>query len=133
VSIVLSDVDHFKKVNDTQGHPAGDAVLREFVTRAKGEVRAHDDVGRWGGEEFLVVLPECSTEEAVRVAERLRAALEQRPVDVGAVRIAVTASFGVAGTDQGHADLNSIVSAADTALYAAKNSGRNRVAKAEEA
>jgi diguanylate cyclase (GGDEF)-like protein len=133
VSIVLSDVDHFKKVNDTHGHPAGDTVLREFVARAQGEVRAHDDVGRWGGEEFLVVLPECSTEEALRVAERLRAALELRPVEAGSVRIAVTASFGVAGTDQGHADLNSIVSAADSALYAAKGSGRNRVEKADDA
>jgi diguanylate cyclase (GGDEF)-like protein len=127
ISIVLCDVDHFKKVNDTYGHPAGDTVLREFVTRAKNEVRAHDDVGRWGGEEFLVVLPECPTDEAVRVAERLRHALASEPVDAGMERIAVTASFGVAGTDQGHDDLNTIVSAADAALYAAKGAGRNRV------
>lgn len=131
VSVVLSDVDHFKRVNDTQGHPAGDAVLCEFVARAKREVRAHDDLGRWGGEEFLLVLTECPTDEAVRVAERLRGALEQSPVDVGTARVRVTASFGVAGTDQGHADLNALVSAADAALYAAKASGRNRVHRAE--
>jgi two-component system cell cycle response regulator len=131
ISIVLSDIDHFKKVNDTQGHPAGDAVLREFVARAQGEVRAHDDVGRWGGEEFMIVLPECPTDEAMRVAERLRSALAQAPIDVGATRLTVTASFGVAGTDQGHLDVNSIVSAADAALYAAKGSGRNRVVKAD--
>jgi diguanylate cyclase (GGDEF)-like protein len=133
LSIVLTDVDHFKKVNDTQGHPAGDAVLRELVVRAKNEVRAHDDVGRWGGEEFLVVLPECPTEEAIRVAERLRAALAGQPVAFGETQISVTASFGVAGTDQGYMDLNSIVSAADAALYASKAGGRNRVSKADPA
>ncbi|HEX4341103.1 MAG TPA: diguanylate cyclase [Polyangiaceae bacterium] len=127
ISVVICDVDHFKKVNDTHGHPAGDAVLREFVLRAKNEVRSHDDVGRWGGEEFLVVLPECPTDEATRVAERLRLALASEPIVVGDERITVTASFGVAGTDQGHGDLNTIVSAADEALYAAKASGRNRV------
>jgi len=129
-SIVLCDVDHFKKVNDTYGHPAGDAILREFVVRAKNEVRAHDDIGRWGGEEFLVVLPECPVEEAAHVAERLRATLAAEAMTAGEHRIAVTASFGVAGTDQGHGDLNGIVSAADAALYAAKASGRNRVMKA---
>jgi len=132
ISIVMSDVDHFKKVNDAHGHPAGDAVLREFVARAKAEVRAHDDVGRWGGEEFLVVLPECPTDEAVRVAERLRLALSSRPIDVGSTELSVTASFGVAGTDQGHNDLNTIVSACDAALYKAKTGGRNRVVKAGE-
>jgi two-component system cell cycle response regulator len=130
VSVVLCDVDHFKLVNDTHGHPAGDAVLREFVARGKNEVRAHDDIGRWGGEEFLVVLPECPTDEAVRVADRLRLSLATEPVLVGAIGISVSASFGVAGTDQGQGDLNTIISAADAALYAAKAAGRNRVVRA---
>jgi two-component system cell cycle response regulator len=133
ISIVLCDVDHFKKVTDTYGHPAGDAVLREFVVRAKTEVRAHDDVGRWGGEEFLIVLPECPTEEGVRVAERLRMALASQTITAESAFIDVTASFGVAGTDQGHSDLNTIITAADAALYAAKASGRNCVKKADSA
>ncbi|HVU05768.1 MAG TPA: diguanylate cyclase [Polyangiaceae bacterium] len=130
-SVVLCDVDHFKRVNDEHGHPAGDAVLQELVRRVRLEVRTHDDVGRWGGEEFLVVLPECPAEEAVRVAERLRDSLARDPVPISLGEVQVTASFGVTGTDQGYFDLNSIVSAADTALYSAKSRGRNRVVLAE--
>jgi diguanylate cyclase (GGDEF)-like protein len=130
---VLCDLDHFKNVNDTHGHPAGDAVLQEFVRRLKLEVRTHDDVGRWGGEEFLVTLPECPAEEAIRVADRLRDALAREPVKIPLGTVEVTASFGVAGTDQGYFDLNSIVSAADTALYSAKSRGRNRVVLADAA
>jgi two-component system cell cycle response regulator len=133
LSIILSDVDHFKHVNDNHGHPAGDSVLKEFVRRTNAEVRTHDDVGRWGGEEFLIVVPECPIDEAIRVADRLRNALGRTPVDVPLGQITVTASFGVAGTDLGYSDLNTIISAADTALYAAKAAGRNRVARAEPA
>ena len=133
MSICLLDVDHFKSVNDTHGHPAGDAVLRELVRRAEREVRTHDEIGRWGGEEFLLILPECPTDEAVRVAERLRAAIAGEPINAIPGGLRVTASFGVAGTDQGYAELNMMVSAADTALYASKTGGRNRVTKAFEA
>jgi two-component system cell cycle response regulator len=129
-SIVLCDLDHFKNVNDTYGHPAGDAVLRELVRRVKVEIRSHDDLGRWGGEEFLVLLPECPAEEAERVAERLRDSFAREAVQAQFVRVTATASFGVAGTDQGYGDLDAIVSAADTALYAAKAGGRNRVVRA---
>jgi diguanylate cyclase (GGDEF)-like protein len=132
LSIVFCDVDHFKKVNDTHGHPVGDAVLKEFVRRANAEIRTHDDVGRWGGEEFVVVLPECPTDEAMNVAERLRAALASVPVETPLTGVSITASFGVAGTDQGYTDLNTLVSAADAALYAAKAAGRNSVAQAHE-
>ncbi|MBM4363842.1 MAG: diguanylate cyclase, partial [Deltaproteobacteria bacterium] len=127
LSIVLTDVDHFKRVNDTHGHPAGDAVLTELVRRLRREVRSHDDVGRYGGEEFLVVLPECPTVDAARVARRFRDALHAQPWETPAGSLAVTASFGVAGTDQGPADLSSIVSAADSALYVAKGLGRDQV------
>lgn len=126
-SIVLCDVDHFKNVNDTHGHPAGDTVLRELVRRVQIEVRSHDDVGRWGGEEFLVLLPECPAEEAVRVAERLRDAFARAPVETPLARVAATASFGVAGTDQGYCEVDAMVGAADAALYVAKANGRNRV------
>jgi two-component system cell cycle response regulator len=129
-SVVLCDVDHFKNVNDTHGHPAGDTVLRELVRRVKVEVRTHDDLGRWGGEEFLVILPECPAEEAVRVGERLRDSFAREPVQTEVVQITATASFGVAGTDQGYKDVNAIVGAADMALYAAKAAGRNRVVRA---
>jgi diguanylate cyclase (GGDEF)-like protein len=131
MSIVLCDIDHFKNVNDTHGHPVGDTVLREFVRRVKLEVRSHDDVGRWGGEEFLVILPECPAEEAVRVAERLRDRFARDPVQTSLAQVTATASFGVAGTDQGYGEPNAMVGAADAALYVAKATGRNRVVLAE--
>jgi two-component system cell cycle response regulator len=126
-SIVLCDVDHFKNVNDTYGHPVGDTVLRELVQRVRLEVRSHDDIGRWGGEEFLVILPECPAEEAVRVAERLRDAFAREPVRTPLARVTATASFGVAGTDQGYSEPDAMVAGADAALYVAKANGRNRV------
>ncbi len=131
VSVILSDVDHFKQVNDVHGHPAGDAVLVEFVERMKGIVRIHDDIGRWGGEEFLAVLPECPADDAMGVAERLRSSLSGRSVEAARTMLSVTASFGVAGTDQGYEDVVTIIAAADAALYAAKAAGRNRTEKAE--
>jgi diguanylate cyclase (GGDEF)-like protein len=131
VSIVLGDVDHFKRVNDTYGHAGGDAVLVEWVRRVKQELRSHDDVGRWGGEEFLILTPECPSHEAQRIAERLRQAVASAPFRTGTAQLPITTSFGVAGTDQGYADLASLVSAADTALYMAKASGRNRACLAD--
>ena len=103
------------------------------MRRSEREVRTHDEIGRWGGEEFLVILPECSTDEAVRVAERLRSAIAAEPIDAIAAGPRITASFGVAGTDQGYAELHAMIAAADTALYASKAGGRNRVTKAEDA
>jgi len=126
LSVALGDLDHFKHVNDTYGHPAGDQVLREFVRRIGLGVRAHDDVGRYGGEEFFVVLPECSSEAAMRVAQRLGELVSRTPVSTPEGNIPVTASFGIAATDQGYDDLDALIQAADEALYAAKNSGRNR-------
>lgn len=126
LSVALGDLDHFKHVNDTYGHPAGDQVLREFVRRIGLAVRAHDDVGRYGGEEFFVVLPECSSEAAMRVAHRLGEMVSRAPVSTPEGNIPVTASFGIAATDQGYDDLDALIQAADEALYAAKNAGRNR-------
>jgi diguanylate cyclase (GGDEF)-like protein len=127
VSVVLADIDYFKTVNDKYGHPAGDEILREFTRRAKSTVRDHDIIGRYGGEEFLFVLPECSGQHALHVAERLRLALIVKPVAIEVAQIPLSASFGVAGTDQGHTEVDQIVAAADEALYSAKERGRNRV------
>jgi diguanylate cyclase (GGDEF)-like protein len=125
-AVAIADVDHFKRVNDTYGHPAGDAVLREFVKRTGNVVRAHDDLGRYGGEEFLFVLPECPTEGALNAAERLRIAVAEEGWYVGGTQISITASFGIAGTDQGYEEIDTLINAADEALYTAKNAGRNR-------
>ena len=127
VAIVLADLDNFKDVNDLHGHPAGDAVLREFAHVLRDSVREIDTAARWGGEEFVVVLPGTDAAGGVKLAERLRSGLESRPIlapDGSALR--VTASFGVASAPPagGAPDL---VAAADSALYEAKRTGKNRV------
>lgn len=121
-SVVLLDIDHFKRVNDRYGHPTGDAVLIWAAQHLSTGLRAGDVLGRWGGEEFLLVLPGTSPTDAWAVAERLRAGLHATPhPEVGEV----TVSLGVAGAQPGD-DLGRLTVRADTALYAAKNQGRNR-------
>jgi two-component system cell cycle response regulator len=128
VGVALLDIDHFKKVNDTYGHFAGDAVLRETAARLKVSMRAYDQVGRYGGEEFLVVLPNCDMEQAVQQADRMRLRLQESKIlaDAG-VEIPVTASFGVTVTDLSDRDPDVFIRVADEALYRAKANGRNRV------
>jgi diguanylate cyclase (GGDEF)-like protein len=124
----MVDVDLFKRINDTFGHAAGDAVLRE-VTRRLGEgVRPYDLVGRVGGEEFLLVLPDCDPGETVRLGERLRVRMSDEPVLYEGESISVTVSIGAAvrGPD-GLTDPRALIQAADAALYRAKRSGRDRV------
>jgi two-component system cell cycle response regulator len=130
VSIVLCDLDHFKEVNDTYGHLAGDTVLREGATALRRSLRATDVLGRYGGEEFLAVLPSIDLDRARQAAERLRQALERHPVAVGPHQtVKVSASFGVAASgelaERLTADL--LISLADRRLYEAKSAGRNRV------
>jgi diguanylate cyclase (GGDEF)-like protein len=129
LSIVLADIDHFKSINDTYGHFVGDGVLSEIAARLKAELRDYDRIGRYGGEEFLIVLPGCATEDAVRQAERLRAAVQQAPFLVSNSTLSVTLSAGVA-VDEGSRrfDVDSLLQRSDLALYRAKHSGRNRVA-----
>lgn len=126
---VMLDIDHFKTVNDTYGHGGGDTVLRGVAARVMGEIRPVDILGRLGGEEFAILLPDTSLAGAVLVAERLREVLASTPIDADGTSILITASFGVAmlGTEE---DLDAVLARADAALYDAKRSGRNRVAEA---
>lgn len=123
--VLLVDADRFKAVNDDHGHAAGDLVLRELACRLRDRVRREDLVGRWGGEEFLVALPETTPDAATAVAESLRAAVAGAPVDAAGVELGVTVSIGVAGwTGE---PLEELVDRADQGLYAAKAAGRDRV------
>ncbi|CAN5674970.1 diguanylate cyclase [soil metagenome] len=129
VAVIMADLDHFKAVNDTHGHAAGDEILRQSAKRFLAALRETDAAGRYGGEEFLIVLGPCATpEEATAVAERLCRKFEAAPFRTDAGEIAVTISVGVAFVAWGaHLDENAIVALADGALYRAKNAGRNRV------
>ena len=124
LSCVLLDIDHFKEVNDTFGHQAGDYVLREISALLRGTVRAYDILVRWGGEEFLVVLPGVAHEQALKLAERIRQAIENMPLSgIGGI----TASFGVAALGSDYS-FEAMFAQADRRLYSAKASGRNTVA-----
>jgi diguanylate cyclase (GGDEF)-like protein/PAS domain S-box-containing protein len=127
LTIGILDADHFKRINDGHGHQAGDEVLRAVAARCRDTLRASDVLGRYGGEEFVMVFPETSLAEAGTVAERVRAAVAGSPVVVGARALDVTVSIGLAGLAAEHADPNGLLASADAALYAAKQSGRNRV------
>jgi diguanylate cyclase (GGDEF)-like protein len=127
-AILILDLDHFKRINDTWGHPAGDAVLRHVAIAATGAVRSTDLVGRLGGEEFIVLLPATSIEAARKLAEKLRARLQASPAPWLASPIPVTASIGLAATTAAEKlDFETLYNAADKALYLAKTRGRNRV------
>ena len=130
LSLVMADLDGFKAVNDDFGHPVGDAVLKEFAETLRETAREVDVVGRWGGEEFVLVLPGTDAVGGAQLAERVRVSFEQRFVLApDGTRIPVTASFGVAAyPEQG--DEVGLVAAADAALYQAKRAGKNRVVKA---
>lgn len=124
-AVVLMDIDHFKSVNDTLGHAAGDEVLRRFASAAQSQVRAGELLSRWGGEEFLLVLPESSGHAALKAAERLRERLAREPFGDLASDLNITFSAGVACCRVGDS-LDDTVARADRALYDAKGSGRNR-------
>ncbi|HTU48248.1 MAG TPA: diguanylate cyclase [Bryobacteraceae bacterium] len=128
VGVILLDIDHFKKINDTYGHFAGDAVLRETAARLRGNMRPYDAVGRYGGEEFLVVLPNCDLEQAATQAERMRHKLHSSTMIVDGAEMRVSASFGVTVSDGSERNSDVFVRVADEALYRAKASGRNCVA-----
>ncbi|HKV28412.1 MAG TPA: diguanylate cyclase [Candidatus Acidoferrales bacterium] len=128
VGVALADLDHFKAVNDKYGHIAGDLVLQEVARRMTKCVRSYDCVGRYGGEEFLMIFPTSTEEGIVRLAERMRKALEAKPVRTPEGDIAITASFGVSVIRSSvQNDVNELLRTVDAALYRAKRTGRNRV------
>ncbi|SPF46554.1 Response regulator receiver modulated diguanylate cyclase [Candidatus Sulfopaludibacter sp. SbA4] len=128
VSLLMVDLDRFKNINDTHGHLAGDAVLREAARRMKSAIRRYDAIGRYGGEEFLILLPGCEGETARLQAERVRESLAASPFTSGADSVSVTCSIGASWRGRpGISDTDSLVRDADLALYCAKDRGRNRV------
>ncbi len=129
LSIILADLDRFKSINDTFGHPCGDAVLRAVAEILTSSVRSYDWVGRYGGEEFLTILPGASLPHARSRAEQLRASIESARIPDGGRTIQITASLGVASGVP--ADFEGLLRAADAALYRAKHSGRNCVVATE--
>jgi len=125
LSVLLLDLDHFKHVNDTYGHPAGDDVLQEFARRVSAELRAGDIGGRWGGEEFLIIMPRTALADASALAERIRSVTAAAPVVSAGASIVITVSGGCAvGPGESPARL---VQAADSCLYRAKEEGRDRI------
>lgn len=129
LSIGLCDIDHFKKINDTHGHQVGDDALCRFVDAIQGNLRVYDLVGRYGGEEFLVVTPDAGKSAAEGLYERLRSRVEGTRFSTRSGEIQMTVSIGVAGIETGNT-VDSILAAADAALYQAKGEGRNRVCHA---
>lgn len=130
--VLMIDVDRFKPLNDYYGHAAGDAALREVAARLREHVRASDVVARYGGEEFLVVMSGAGAEETAVIAERLRVAIGERPIDLGQAKLPVTVSIGSA-LSASNSEGEALIAAADSAMYRAKALGRNRVEAADEA
>lgn len=136
LGVIMADVDHFKRINDSSGHQTGDSVLREVARRLLLSVRNYDYVGRYGGEEFLVVLTACTRSDLIMTAERMRTQISEEPVNTDAGPIAVTISIGLAAERESRIELlggEELVRSADSALYRAKANGRNRVERASEA
>jgi diguanylate cyclase (GGDEF)-like protein len=132
VNVVMVDVDHFKTINDNYGHLFGDKVLSEVAKRMVSEVRSYESIGRYGGEEFLIVLSKCDVSAAAKVAERVRRCVATDGFCIHGERIDVTVSLGVASSCQLERPAQDLLIAmADTALYCAKNAGRNRVEVAD--
>jgi diguanylate cyclase (GGDEF)-like protein len=127
-SVILIDLDNFKVINDTHGHQVGDEVLREASKRLAARMRSYDELGRYGGEEFLAVLPGCGLSSALEVAERMRQTVGALPVSTSCGEVYLTASLGVAAFSEAQpVDMETLVASADAALYRAKRAGRNCV------
>jgi two-component system cell cycle response regulator len=126
--VIMADVDAFKQINDTLGHPAGDAVLAEVGRRLKSDLRLYDVAGRYGGEEFILVLPGCDLHTTARRADEIRRLVARDPIVTPAGSVSVTVSMGVTATsNDSESTLETLLQSADAALYRAKKAGRNRV------
>ena len=125
---MMLDLDHFKQINDNYGHQVGDQVLQEFAGRCKGSVREVDLVGRYGGEEVIIVMPETDLQTALPVAERVRQVICKDPVSIDGKELHITVSIGLAQKDENTLDLETLIARADQAMYIAKFKGRNEVA-----
>lgn len=132
LTVIMADLDHFKKVNDELGHLAGDEVLAELARRLKSEMRSYDSAGRYGGEEFLIIMPGCDSVTALVRADQMRSAVSRKPVVTSVKMRSITLSMGVAVADgRVPADARALLHLADLGLYKAKRSGRNRVEQVE--
>jgi diguanylate cyclase (GGDEF)-like protein/PAS domain S-box-containing protein len=127
-SAIMLDLDHFKTINDTHGHAVGDIVLSEFAKRCRSCIREIDYIGRYGGEEIIILLPDAHMKASMNIAERLRTAIAKKMVQIGEKEINITASLGVACKDENTTSLEMLIARADQAMYIAKHNGRNRVA-----
>src|SRR5208283_1355671 len=126
LGVIMADIDHFKEINDSYGHGAGDAALREFTRRLSAILRQSDYLGRYGSEEFLLLVGDTNREQVMHASERFRLAIAETPFDIGAASRPITASFGIALTSGVAESAEAVVAAADRALSAAKTGGRNR-------
>jgi diguanylate cyclase (GGDEF)-like protein len=127
MSILMVDIDWFKRVNDTYGHTAGDQVLLTVAKTCRQALRATDIVGRWGGEEYVIILPEADMEGAALIAERIRRMVSETEIPLADEPINVTVSIGVAEFDHQNQSLETLIDCADRAMYASKQAGRNQV------
>ena len=128
VGVILADIDHFKDVNDSLGHLFGDKALKEISARLRSRLRVYDGIGRYGGEEFLLILPGCDLRSAMRRANELREHVSSKPVVVDDSEKRITISMGIAvSRDSGDKEIESVLNSADLGLYQAKRNGRNRV------
>jgi diguanylate cyclase (GGDEF)-like protein len=127
LSIVICDLDYFKEVNDTYGHAVGDGVLRSLTGTISGALRSADIAGRYGGDEFILILPETQIEVAEVVAERVREAVKEAEIRIGSEKINISLSLGVTAYEYPTDDADELIKRADSALYMSKNEGRNRV------
>jgi len=130
LSVMMIDIDHFKNINDNYGHAAGDNVLQIFVEAIQEVIRTTDFLGRVGGEEFALLLPDTSLKSACHLAERVRERINKYPYLAGEMLIEVTASLGVAELQESDSDIKALLNRADEALYKAKQTGRNKVTMA---
>jgi diguanylate cyclase (GGDEF)-like protein len=127
LGVVLADLDHFKSINDSYGHCAGDAALRESARRMRDSLRTYDSIGRYGGEEFLAVLPGADLDACAALGERMRSQIREHNLVFRGAQITLSSSFGCTAVHAGSSSVEELIKVADDALYAAKRAGRNRI------